>query len=91
MIEASERMALYESEDYLALLSVMTHDERKAVEHPSAELLVAAAKLVGVDAVPGLAAIRKRYSPEVERQSLSEVTSWAERVRSAVRAYEISG
>jgi len=55
------------------------------VEHLSSELLVEAARLVAVDAVPGLAAIRKQYSPDDQRQTLGEVLAWAERVRAAVR------
>lgn len=69
---------------YAALLSVLTPEQRADVEHPSAELLVKAARIAGVDAVPGLAALRKRYAPDSQRQSLHEVLSWAKRVRAAV-------
>ena len=70
---------------YCALLSVLTNAELRGVEHPSAKLLAKAARTAGVDAVPGLAAMRKRYSPFAERQTLGELLTWAKRVREAVK------
>jgi hypothetical protein len=77
--------AAFES-GYLALLSVLTRDERVGATHPSDRLVVLASNRLRMPFSQGVALATIRYSYE-DWPSFEEVVAWAEEVR--IRAQEV--
>lgn len=73
---------------YFALLSVLTEDERAAMQHPSEQAVVLASQRLGLDPRRGLALACTRYSAE-EWPEPGEVIAWADSVRAQARRFEI--
>jgi hypothetical protein len=73
---------------YFALLSVLTRDERVALQHPSEKAVILASQRLGLDPRQGLALACTRYSAE-EWPAPGEVIAWAESVRAQARRFEI--
>lgn len=76
--------AAFES-GYLALLSVLAEDERRAHEHPSQKVMQIVGSRFGFDVSLGLRLLESRYSVD-ECSSLAEALAWAEDIRKRVRA-----
>ena len=72
---------------YLALLSVLTAEERDVVDHPSEHAAAIAAERLGVDAALVLHFLRLRHSAEIAPSS-QEALAWALSVRERVRQLE---
>jgi hypothetical protein len=71
---------------YLALLGVLTDDERPRDEHPSINAIEQACARLDLEAEQGVVLARARYYP-AERDNLEEVLAWAESVRARAKQY----
>ena len=72
---------------YLALLSVLTADERDVADHPSERAVRLAAYRLKVDVADSLRLLRSRHSAEVS-PSVSVALGWAQAVRKRVLEME---
>ena len=69
---------------YLALLSVLTDEERRSHEHPSPQVVEIASRRLALDPGRGVFLQSCRYSGD-DMPALPDVLGWAEGVRARVR------